>query len=788
MINNIPRSSNTVRRFFSSTCQQVDAAEKNCPIVIVGGGPVGLFLSALLSSYSIPSQLFERKSHEQLCCHPQAHFLNTRSMELIKHYLSTRVDQEIQKQMRPAKEWDCFYFSSAVCGGRQLGKIQHPVVQSSSTSVKNNSPCNVGHLAQNKFANILLQEAKDNMQMLIKNAHKSSLYGANHACISLNSTVTHIEKRDLNTSIDRKGRYAVQVTNYNNLGEIERSSTTFCDIVIAADGAHSLVRKLFSSEALSPEKSFLASIESKGRINALEEEEQHLINIHFITSPIVTKYIRSHFDDGCPGMLHFVYNHEVVCAFVVHDIEEGNFVCQIPYFPPFQTVHADFTHDNCLHLIKAGLGIRHLDDSKGSLIEIKEVRPWKSRTSIAPNYVIDDGIVLVGDAAHVFPPAGGFGLNTGIQDAHNLAWRIAWGLTHYYGASVENDVLLTKALRMYDRERRPIAAQNAALSNRNYHRTLSIARALGLDATHPKMLQWLMDRPPLLFLPLELQQEAFKRLMLTAMMPLRALDNPNNAYGNVLCGRVAAILKRGGGLPLLFPQYDIGFTYSPNCQGSSIMAVEAAEPLHDIAPYTPRVRVGHRLPHFKMQVLSHSISRSQSSVKPRSVFGIASNASITTSPMSISMTDINAQLRIQGELPFFAILGPLSFATELKQLADRLSNSCSLQVKFIAVVDRCVENTKECVDCSPIMVLLDDFCGEWRQLLVRTVDSNFIVIGPKQSAALLVRPDGHVGAIQLLDKSDAKLSNPVLLEGHFLELIENSCLGYSSLFYNTKIL
>ena len=34
-------------------------------------------------------------------------------------------------------------------------------------------------------------------------------------------------------------------------------------------------------------------------------------------------------------------------------------------------------------------------------------------------------LLLVGDAAHRFPPAGGFGLNTGVQDAHNLAWKLA---------------------------------------------------------------------------------------------------------------------------------------------------------------------------------------------------------------------------------------------------------------------------------------------------------------------------------------------------------------------------
>ena len=34
-------------------------------------------------------------------------------------------------------------------------------------------------------------------------------------------------------------------------------------------------------------------------------------------------------------------------------------------------------------------------------------------------------VLLAGDAAHRFPPAGGFGMNTGIQDAHNLGWKLA---------------------------------------------------------------------------------------------------------------------------------------------------------------------------------------------------------------------------------------------------------------------------------------------------------------------------------------------------------------------------
>ena len=41
-------------------------------------------------------------------------------------------------------------------------------------------------------------------------------------------------------------------------------------------------------------------------------------------------------------------------------------------------------------------------------------------------------VFLAGDAAHRFPPAGGFGMNTGIQDAHNLAWKLAAGTASPY--------------------------------------------------------------------------------------------------------------------------------------------------------------------------------------------------------------------------------------------------------------------------------------------------------------------------------------------------------------------
>ena len=66
-----------------------------------------------------------------------------------------------------------------------------------------------------------------------------------------------------------------------------------------------------------------------------------------------------------------------------------------------------------------------------------QVRVWPSiqyrylhaaRTTVCKTASLPSSTAfLAGDAAHRFPPAGGFGMNTGIQDAHNLAWKLAAG-------------------------------------------------------------------------------------------------------------------------------------------------------------------------------------------------------------------------------------------------------------------------------------------------------------------------------------------------------------------------
>jgi hypothetical protein len=81
-------------------------------------------------------------------------------------------------------------------------------------------------------------------------------------------------------------------------------------------------------------------------------------------------------------------------------------------------------------------------------IEIITTGRWDMTGLIADQFA-SGRVFLVGDAAHTLPPSrGGYGANTGIQDAHNLAWKLA---------HVLRGVSTPALLDSYDAERRPVA-------------------------------------------------------------------------------------------------------------------------------------------------------------------------------------------------------------------------------------------------------------------------------------------------------------------------------------------
>lgn len=117
-------------------------------------------------------------------------------------------------------------------------------------------------------------------------------------------------------------------------------------------------------------------------------------------------------------MLHFIYNNKAVCVLVSHCLEQGIFVVQTPYYPPIEHL-SDFTVPKCEKLILECLG-------RPFPIEVVNVNCWRMDAVVANSYNKGRAF-LAGDAAHAYPPSGGFGLNTGIGDAFNLAHKLSNG-------------------------------------------------------------------------------------------------------------------------------------------------------------------------------------------------------------------------------------------------------------------------------------------------------------------------------------------------------------------------
>ncbi len=69
---------------------------------IVGGGPSGHFMSDLLTSYGIDNFIVEKKMSPSI--HPQAHYINNRSMEIIKSHLPA-VHKKILESISPSSNW-----------------------------------------------------------------------------------------------------------------------------------------------------------------------------------------------------------------------------------------------------------------------------------------------------------------------------------------------------------------------------------------------------------------------------------------------------------------------------------------------------------------------------------------------------------------------------------------------------------------------------------------------------------------------------------------------------------
>ncbi|MET7620780.1 FAD-dependent monooxygenase [Streptomyces sp. NPDC005408] len=116
-------------------------------------------------------------------------------------------------------------------------------------------------------------------------------------------------------------------------------------------------------------------------------------------------------------------------------------VFHAPWHPDEGETLEDFTDERCAEHIRRAVGAPGLD------VEITGKAPWHAAERVADQYG-SGRVFLAGDSAHEMSPTGAFGSNTGIQDAHNLAWKLAMVLEGSAGPGL---------LETYGAERQPVA-------------------------------------------------------------------------------------------------------------------------------------------------------------------------------------------------------------------------------------------------------------------------------------------------------------------------------------------
>lgn len=129
-------------------------------------------------------------------------------------------------------------------------------------------------------------------------------------------------------------------------------------------------------------------------------------------------------------------------------------------------------------------------------------------------------VLLAGDAAHVHSPAGGQGMNTGIQDAWNLAWKLAWVTTGAADAAL---------LDTSEAERRPVGRAVLRLTDRAFSAATSTNPVIG--AARTRLAPWLL-RAALAARPT--RARAFRSV---AQLAVTYRDGPLSADGTRRDGR-----------------------------------------------------------------------------------------------------------------------------------------------------------------------------------------------------------------------------------------------------------
>lgn len=411
------------------------------PVLVSGGGPVGLTASLLLSRHGVRSLLVER--HPGTARTPKARGINARTMEIFRQ---CGIDQAVRAAGLAEGGTGLIVWTETLAGREIERRIPgRAVAKNMAVTPAKNCLC-----------------AQDDLEPVIRRYAEEAGPGE----LRFNTEMT---------SFTQTPRGVTGVLTDRLTG----AETPFtARYLISAEGAQSRVRRALGVKMHGQEKVY-------DSVNILFHAE-------------LTPWVRDR-----PAALYFVEQEELRATFLtINGRDRWGFL--IHSISKFGWKPEDFTPEFCTNLIRRGIGIPDIP------VEVLGVNPWEASAIVADRYRAGH-VFLSGDAAHEMPPTGGFGMNTGVQDVHNLTWKIAAVLRGNAGEAL---------LDSYHDERQPLAV----ITTKN---ALANALSMGRNERHSGVLprrEFLNEQGLIFGVPYE------STAVLPDGTPPAAIDDPVTEY------------------------------------------------------------------------------------------------------------------------------------------------------------------------------------------------------------------------------------------------------------------
>lgn len=487
-------------------------ADLEVPVLIVGGGGCGLSASIFLSELGVESLLVER--HADTSHLPKAHYLNQRTMEIYRQY---GVDEAVYDAGATPEQFGAVRWTTSLGGDGPLDRrVFHTMDAFGGGSLYDtyaaDSPAMSSNLPQIRLEPILKRHAEKRAPGRVRFQHELL-------------TIAQDGSGVVATIQDRASAIVYEVR---------------AQYVIAADGGKTVGEQV--GVTLQGQSGLLDMVGCHFKADLSDYVDECCLITWFIDPDGAGAWGSGGLVPMGPKWGRHSEEWQLSFAFAPGDPER-------------------FDEGMIVPRLKELLRLPDLD------IEVLCVSHWVLEGVLADRYQVGR-VFLAGDAAHRHPPTTGLGLNTAIQDAHNLAWKLA---------AVLNDQAAPALLDSYEVERQPVGARNVDWAMFTFLNHLVIDAGLGLMPG---------------------QSAGGNRLAMEAFFAEGPLGETRRA-------RAAEVIRTQR---TEFQAHDVelGFRYDAGAIVPDGSKPPPSDPMG--TEYLPTTRPGHRLPHAWLEYRTERLS------------------------------------------------------------------------------------------------------------------------------------------------------------------------------------